>query len=207
MGSSQRKLGRGASATTACAGAQPLGHRSDSRRLVGRQRRRRGRAPDAGGDRHRHRRLDPPARSVLRHHRHQAHLWPRLALRHGGLCLQPGPGRPHGAQRRRLRAAAVAPCAAPTRTATPPRWTVPGRRLRPHARTTRWTACALACPQEFFGEGLAPRRARCGATRRLAQYEKLGAKLVPITLPRTELSIPVYYIIAPAEASQQPEPL
>ena len=35
----------------------------------------------------------------------------------------------------------------------------------------------------------------------LKEYEKLGAKLVPISLPRTELSIPVYYIIAPAEAS------
>jgi aspartyl-tRNA(Asn)/glutamyl-tRNA(Gln) amidotransferase subunit A len=35
----------------------------------------------------------------------------------------------------------------------------------------------------------------------LKQFEKLGAKLVPISLPRTELSIPVYYIIAPAEAS------
>jgi aspartyl-tRNA(Asn)/glutamyl-tRNA(Gln) amidotransferase subunit A len=35
----------------------------------------------------------------------------------------------------------------------------------------------------------------------LAEYEKLGATLVDISLPRTELSIPVYYIIAPAEAS------
>ncbi len=35
----------------------------------------------------------------------------------------------------------------------------------------------------------------------LKQFEKQGAKLVPIALPRTELSIPVYYIIAPAEAS------
>jgi hypothetical protein len=34
--------------------------------------------------------------SVLRHHRHQAHLWPRLALRHDRLRLQPGPGRPDG---------------------------------------------------------------------------------------------------------------
>ncbi|MEN9626853.1 MAG: hypothetical protein RJA10_79, partial [Pseudomonadota bacterium] len=31
--------------------------------------------------------------------------------------------------------------------------------------------------------------------------EKLGATLVDVSLPRTELSIPVYYIIAPAEAS------
>jgi aspartyl-tRNA(Asn)/glutamyl-tRNA(Gln) amidotransferase subunit A len=35
----------------------------------------------------------------------------------------------------------------------------------------------------------------------LKVYEDLGATLVEVTLPRTELSIPVYYIIAPAEAS------
>ena len=35
----------------------------------------------------------------------------------------------------------------------------------------------------------------------LAEYEKLGARRVEVTLPRTELSIPVYYIIAAAEAS------
>ena len=35
----------------------------------------------------------------------------------------------------------------------------------------------------------------------IKKYEQLGMKLVPISLPRTELSIPVYYIIAPAEAS------
>jgi aspartyl-tRNA(Asn)/glutamyl-tRNA(Gln) amidotransferase subunit A len=35
----------------------------------------------------------------------------------------------------------------------------------------------------------------------LDELQKLGATLVPISLPRTELAIPVYYIIAPAEAS------
>jgi aspartyl-tRNA(Asn)/glutamyl-tRNA(Gln) amidotransferase subunit A len=35
----------------------------------------------------------------------------------------------------------------------------------------------------------------------LAELERLGARLVQVSLPRTELSIPVYYIIAPAEAS------
>jgi aspartyl-tRNA(Asn)/glutamyl-tRNA(Gln) amidotransferase subunit A len=35
----------------------------------------------------------------------------------------------------------------------------------------------------------------------LTELEKLGATLVDVSLPRTELSIPVYYIIAPAEAS------
>jgi aspartyl-tRNA(Asn)/glutamyl-tRNA(Gln) amidotransferase subunit A len=58
----------------------------------------------------------------------------------------------------------------------------------------------IGIPQEFFGEGLAP-DVRTAIDAALKEYEKLGAKLVPITLPRTELSIPVYYIIAPAEAS------
>jgi len=58
----------------------------------------------------------------------------------------------------------------------------------------------IGVPKEFFGEGLSTDvRERVDAA--LQQYEALGAKLVPITLPRTELSIPVYYIIAPAEAS------
>jgi aspartyl-tRNA(Asn)/glutamyl-tRNA(Gln) amidotransferase subunit A len=58
----------------------------------------------------------------------------------------------------------------------------------------------IGLPKEFFGEGLAP-DVRAAVDAALSQYEKLGAQLVPITLPRTELSIPVYYIIAPAEAS------
>ena len=58
----------------------------------------------------------------------------------------------------------------------------------------------IGVPQEFFGAGLAP-DVRAAVDAALAQYQHLGATLVPITLPRTELSIPVYYIIAPAEAS------
>ena len=58
----------------------------------------------------------------------------------------------------------------------------------------------IGVPQEFFGEGLSP-DVRAAVDAALAQYQQLGATLVPITLPRTELSIPVYYIIAPAEAS------
>ncbi|MDD2610491.1 MAG: Asp-tRNA(Asn)/Glu-tRNA(Gln) amidotransferase subunit GatA [Giesbergeria sp.] len=58
----------------------------------------------------------------------------------------------------------------------------------------------IGVPKEFFGEGLAA-DVRAAVDAALKEYEKLGAKLVPISLPRTELSIPVYYIIAPAEAS------
>ena len=58
----------------------------------------------------------------------------------------------------------------------------------------------IGLPSEFFGEGLAP-DVRAAVDAALNEYVKLGAKLVPISLPRTELSIPVYYVIAPAEAS------
>ena len=58
----------------------------------------------------------------------------------------------------------------------------------------------IGLPQEFFGEGLAP-DVRAAVDAALKEYEKLGAILVPVTLPRTELSIPVYYVIAAAEAS------
>ena len=58
----------------------------------------------------------------------------------------------------------------------------------------------IGIPKEFFGEGLSA-DVRAAVDGALKEYEKLGVKLVPITLPRTELSIPVYYIIAPAEAS------
>ncbi len=58
----------------------------------------------------------------------------------------------------------------------------------------------IGIPQEFFGAGLSD-DVRAAVDAALKQYEQLGAKLVPIALPRTELSIPVYYIIAPAEAS------
>jgi aspartyl-tRNA(Asn)/glutamyl-tRNA(Gln) amidotransferase subunit A len=58
----------------------------------------------------------------------------------------------------------------------------------------------IGVPREYFGAGLASdvEQAVCAA---LKEYEKLGATLVDISLPKTELSIPVYYVIAPAEAS------
>jgi aspartyl-tRNA(Asn)/glutamyl-tRNA(Gln) amidotransferase subunit A len=58
----------------------------------------------------------------------------------------------------------------------------------------------IGVPKEFFGTGLAS-DVRSAIDAALGQYEKLGARLVEVSLPLTELSIPVYYIIAPAEAS------
>jgi aspartyl-tRNA(Asn)/glutamyl-tRNA(Gln) amidotransferase subunit A len=58
----------------------------------------------------------------------------------------------------------------------------------------------VGIPHEFFTDGLAA-DVRGPIDTALESLKSQGATLVPIALPRTELSIPVYYIIAPAEAS------
>jgi aspartyl-tRNA(Asn)/glutamyl-tRNA(Gln) amidotransferase subunit A len=58
----------------------------------------------------------------------------------------------------------------------------------------------IGVPTEFFGEGLSDDvRARVQAG--IDELQKLGCTIVPIGLPRAQLAVPVYYIIAPAEAS------
>ena len=58
----------------------------------------------------------------------------------------------------------------------------------------------VGLPKEFFAEGL---DASVGKVidAAIAEYKKLGAEIVEISLPNTGLSIPVYYVLAPAEAS------
>jgi aspartyl-tRNA(Asn)/glutamyl-tRNA(Gln) amidotransferase subunit A len=58
----------------------------------------------------------------------------------------------------------------------------------------------IGLPKEFFAEGLS---ADVGAAveAAIAEYKKLGATVVEISLPNSRLSIPVYYVLAPAEAS------
>ena len=58
----------------------------------------------------------------------------------------------------------------------------------------------VGVPKEHFGEGLAPDVGKAVETA-LAQLDKLGAKRVSIGLPNSRLSVPAYYVIAPAEAS------
>ncbi|MCB1824945.1 MAG: Asp-tRNA(Asn)/Glu-tRNA(Gln) amidotransferase subunit GatA, partial [Candidatus Competibacteraceae bacterium] len=58
----------------------------------------------------------------------------------------------------------------------------------------------IGLPKEYFGEGLD------GAVTQvvedaIAEYRKLGAKAVEISLPNSRLAIPAYYVIAPAECS------
>jgi aspartyl-tRNA(Asn)/glutamyl-tRNA(Gln) amidotransferase subunit A len=58
----------------------------------------------------------------------------------------------------------------------------------------------IGVPREFFGAGLQPDVERA-VRAALAEYQKMGAKLVDISLPNAQLGIPVYYVLAPAEAS------
>ncbi len=58
----------------------------------------------------------------------------------------------------------------------------------------------IGLPKEFFPAGLA-QPVETVVRAALRELQQLGAMLVDVSLPRTELSIPVYYIIAPAEAS------
>ena len=58
----------------------------------------------------------------------------------------------------------------------------------------------VGLPKEFSGEGIEPgvRRAVAEAVR---WFESQGARTVPVELPNAALAVPVYYVLAPAEAS------
>ena len=58
----------------------------------------------------------------------------------------------------------------------------------------------IGIPKEFFGDGLNASVQKI-IEEALDKYKKLGAELVDISLPNSDLAIPVYYVIAPAEAS------
>jgi aspartyl-tRNA(Asn)/glutamyl-tRNA(Gln) amidotransferase subunit A len=58
----------------------------------------------------------------------------------------------------------------------------------------------IGLPREFFGAGLSA-DVRAAVDAALGVLREQGARLVEISLPRTELAIPAYYVIAPAEAS------
>jgi aspartyl-tRNA(Asn)/glutamyl-tRNA(Gln) amidotransferase subunit A len=58
----------------------------------------------------------------------------------------------------------------------------------------------IGLPKEYFADGLDSDVAKV-VEFAIDQYKKLGATIVDVSLPNTNLSIPVYYVLAPAEAS------
>lgn len=62
------------------------------------------------------------------------------------------------------------------------------------------TGLRIGLPKEYFAEGLDAGVAKV-VEDAIAEYRKLGAEIVEVSLPNNKLSIPVYYVLAPAEAS------
>lgn len=58
----------------------------------------------------------------------------------------------------------------------------------------------IGLPKEYFEQGLSDEVAHA-VKQAIDEYQKLGANIIEVSLPNAKLSIPVYYVIAPAEAS------
>jgi aspartyl-tRNA(Asn)/glutamyl-tRNA(Gln) amidotransferase subunit A len=58
----------------------------------------------------------------------------------------------------------------------------------------------IGVPDEYFIAGMQPEVEQAVRTA-IARMEELGATIQPVSLPHTEYALPVYYLIAPAEAS------
>ena len=58
----------------------------------------------------------------------------------------------------------------------------------------------IGLPKEYFADGLAPGARTC-IEAAIAELKKLGAEFKEISLPNSPLSVPTYYVVAPAEAS------
>ncbi|MEM7196465.1 MAG: Asp-tRNA(Asn)/Glu-tRNA(Gln) amidotransferase subunit GatA [Pseudomonadota bacterium] len=58
----------------------------------------------------------------------------------------------------------------------------------------------IGLPREFFGDGIDENVARA-VQDAIQVFESMGAKTVEVELPNSEVGIPCYYVLAPAEAS------
>jgi aspartyl-tRNA(Asn)/glutamyl-tRNA(Gln) amidotransferase subunit A len=58
----------------------------------------------------------------------------------------------------------------------------------------------VGLPKEYFGAGLDSEVAQT-VEAALAEYRKLGAEMIEISLPNSQLAVPAYYVVAPAECS------
>jgi aspartyl-tRNA(Asn)/glutamyl-tRNA(Gln) amidotransferase subunit A len=74
------------------------------------------------------------------------------------------------------------------------------RKLRQAGGARPLEGLRIGLPREYFGDGVAPDVMSAMETV-IADLRKLGATTVDVTLPAVKYSVPVYYVIAPAEAS------
>ncbi len=150
-----------------------------------------------------HRRQRAPAGLAVRRGRHQADLWPGQPLRAGGLCLQPRPDRHAGQGCDRRGPAVAAPSPATTRW-TRPAWTrrcptIGARRLT--GQTVKPGGLRVGVPREYFIDGMQPEveQAVRAAIDNAGRSGRGDASRSACRTP--QYALPVYYLIAPAEAS------
>ena len=179
--------------------AQSLGPVAGPGRLQRRSGRLRGGAHGPAVGRHRHGRLDPPAGRLLRRGGTEADLRARQPLRAGGLCQQPGSGRPAGPHGRG-RGAAAGSARRPRSARFDLGRACPCRATRRRSRQPLDRTAARACVREHFGDGL-DAEVEAAVREAIGVYESLGAEVQEVSLPHSKYAIATYYIIAPSEAS------
>lgn len=62
------------------------------------------------------------------------------------------------------------------------------------------TKLRVGIPVEYFGSGIQP-EVKSAVRKAIDELQSLGAEILEISLPHTKYAVPVYYLIAPAEAS------
>ena len=153
-------------------------------------------APAATG--HRHRRFHPPARSAVRDLRPQTDLWRGVPLRHDRFRLQPRSGRSHGEVRRRPGLAAE--CHGGIRCA---RLDLSRARREDYTRDLDAIRSRprVGLPKEYFAAGLDADVARA-VEAAVAEFRETRLRdCGSLRSPTRSLSVPAYYVLAPAEAS------
>ena len=147
--------------------------------------------------RHRHGRLDPPTGRPHRHRRCEADLRHGVALRAGRVRVVAGPGRAVRADRGGRGA---------------PAELIHGHDPRDSTSVTDTPADLLSglrdgvdglrigVVTELQGDGYEP-GVRQAFDQALERFERLGAKIVEVSLPHAGYGLPAYYLIAPSEAS------
>ncbi len=65
---------------------------------------------------------------------------------------------------------------------------------------TRYKHLKIGIPKEYFREGIDPKVKEI-VEKSIKKFENIGAEIKEISLPHTEYSLAVYYLIMPAEAS------
>src|SRR4051812_37222270 len=150
-----------------------------------------------GRDRDRYRWLDPATRRVHRHRRHEADLWPLLAL---GIVAFASSLDQAGPIARTVRDSAIL---LRSMAGHDPKDTTSVDRPVPDYEAAAGRSVKglkIGVPKEYRVDGMVPEIETLWE-QGVSWLKAAGAEIVEISLPHTKYALPAYYIVAPAEAS------